>query len=125
MHPHKTTQKRSVRLLSAKKWLASYNGKNIVRGYAKHYKTDLLCAIADLKILGVEVPAAYEEAIRRSFADRTRQNIKKKGLALNNDHLSDSDQDFCFIVGYTSGGAPYGTVGTNFNSTPARSRCPI
>ena len=36
-----------------------YTGKNLIRGYRKHYGVSLLCAAQELKILGIEVPATY------------------------------------------------------------------
>lgn len=48
----RTTQPRAKRLHRAKTWIAAYTDKNMVRGYAKKYRVDLLTAIADLRLLG-------------------------------------------------------------------------
>jgi hypothetical protein len=80
-----------------------------VRGYAKYYQTDLLCAIVELRMLGVVVSAEYEEKIKLSARDRAMQKRNKKEAAENQDHLiDDKGEYFSFIVGYTSGGAAYG-----------------
>ena len=105
----KTTQKRAVRLQLARKWLGTYTGKNIVRGYAKHFRTDLLCAIAELSMLGIAVSEEYQEAVKRSISDRAMQNRKKKAEAQDKNAINDDrDEHFSFIAGYTSGGAAYG-----------------
>jgi len=103
------TQTRSRRLIQAKEGTRTYTGKNLVRGYAKLCHTDLLCAIKELKMLGIVVSDEYKEAIRRSLDDRTIQNTKKKEMAESQNGISDfKDEHFTFIAGYTSGGAAYG-----------------
>lgn len=108
----RTTQPRAVRLQGAKAWLAGYEGKNLVRGYAKKYRTGLLGAIEDLKLLGVEIKPAYEQAVRKAIAQTMEQNQRKKGVetagAEGGGISQYQDSDFAFIAGYTSGGVPYG-----------------
>lgn len=108
----RTTQPRATRLNRAKVWLPTYNGKNIIKGYAKKHRVDLLCAIAELRLLGIEIKAEYEQAVRTTIEQRVEQNRLKKeakeayaGFDGINEH---QDWDFAFIAGYTSGGAPYG-----------------
>ncbi|MEQ6390209.1 hypothetical protein RZN22_12915 [Bacillaceae bacterium S4-13-58] len=43
---------RAHRLKVANKWIKSYEGKNVVEGYSKHFAVDKLCVIAKLGILG-------------------------------------------------------------------------
>jgi len=107
--PQKTTLKRVARLQRAKVWLGTYTGKHLVKGYRKKYRTDLLTTITELRMLGVEINVAYEEAVKRSVADLAEQRRKLKE-AKANELLPAVDQDdtFAYIVGYTSGGAPYG-----------------
>ncbi|WP_265837271.1 hypothetical protein [Pedobacter sp. MR22-3] len=104
-----TTQPRAVRLRRAKVWLESYAGKKLVRAYAKKYGVDLLCAIAGLRMLGVEIKAEYEQAVRNTIQQQLEQKRLKK---LEKEEIEDTsgykDWDFAFIAGYTSGGAPYG-----------------
>lgn len=104
MSTHQNTLKRSQRLLLAKQWLANNNGKNKVRGYAKHFGVDLLCAIKELRLLDVEVSLDYENAVKNScLAISKKKNIKNE-QPIETDH----DDVFGYIAGYTSGGAPYG-----------------
>ena len=119
--PRKTTPARTRRLNLAKHWIVTYTGKNIVRGYAKHYGVDLLCAITELRLLGVHVTTGYGESVKRVLTDCAVQNRKKKGLAENSNLLNDfQNEDFSFIVGYTSGGAPYGA---RWDDVPEDSDC--
>lgn len=107
--PPKRTLKRPQRLQMAAIWLTtvSCTGRQLVHAYARKYHTDLLASIAELRMLGVEISADYEAAIRRSVADR----ITRKQHKIEERNLSsavESDENFAYIVGYTSGGAPYG-----------------
>jgi hypothetical protein len=107
--PKRTTLPRPRRLLKAKDWIGTYTGKNIVRGYARHFRVDLLAAIKELRMLGVTVTTEYETAVKHTMADRTEQNRKKKEAKQNADTLKEfQDGEFAFIAGYTSGGLPYG-----------------
>lgn len=102
---------RTKRLKLAPQWSSSYEGKNPVRGYARHFGVDLICAITEMRMLGYRVPEEYELAVNRSFADRSLQRKKKREAkeAAANAPDDFSDGEFAFIAGYTSGGAPYGT----------------
>jgi ribosomal protein L34E len=107
----KKTPSSAYRLRSVKDWIKSYSGKNIVKGYAKQYGVDKLCAVNELRILGVEIPEAYETQLRR-----LAESLKQHRLSMKKKHedelhaISDfeSDANFAMIMGYTSGGIPYG-----------------
>lgn len=109
-NPAKRTQPRSRRLLKGKTWIVSYNGKNIVRGYAKHFRVDLLCAIKELRLLGVMITDQYEQAVQQTLATLAAQKKlrEEQKASLGAEEFGGSDDNFAFIVGYTSGGAPYG-----------------
>lgn len=51
--------KRSARLQSAVSWLKQCSGKNVLRGYCKHYGVDWRCAAIELKQLGVQLVPEY------------------------------------------------------------------
>jgi len=109
-NPVRITQPRSERLLKGKAWTEKYDGKNMVRGYAKHFRVDLLCAIKELRLLGIQVTEQYEQAVKQTLEARARQkqlNEEHKSPT-SADPMGDSDDNFAFIIGYTSGGAPYG-----------------
>jgi hypothetical protein len=60
--------RRTARLQAAVKWRSGYGGKNIVHGYARWFGVDLVCAVVELRMLGVAIEAEYEQQIRRSIA---------------------------------------------------------
>ena len=101
---------RTKRLKLAPRWISAYTGKNTVRGYARHFGVDLICAVTEMRMLGYQVPGEYELAVKRSIADRSLQRKKKREAkeAAANPPDDFSDGEFAFIAGYTSGGSPYG-----------------
>ena len=72
--------KREGRLQSARAWIAKYEGKNIVRSYSKWYRVDLLCAIRELRTLGIQIDAEREKQIRATLVGRSRARQRKKLL---------------------------------------------
>ena len=104
------TFNRTKRLKLAPRWINAYTGKNMVRGYARHFSVDLICAITELRMLGYQVPDEYEVAVKRSIADRSLQRKKKREdqAAAANPPDDMSNGEFIFIAGYTSNGVPYG-----------------
>ncbi len=112
----KTTLKRPQRLLKAKAWLTAYvdktyTDKQIVHAYAKKFHTDFPISIIELRKLGISISTTYEEAVKKTLVDLAIQRCAEKEAKLNA-HLAGIEQDehFAYIVGYTSGGAPYGVT---------------
>ena len=81
-----------------------------IRHYARWYGVDLLCAIAELRQLGLEVSPEREEAVKTTLRNRLEQKRKSQEELFCTDISCDSDETFAFIAGYTSGGAPYGVT---------------
>jgi len=109
--PRRKRLQRKNRLASAKKWIPSYSGKNIVKGYANWYGVDLLCSIKELRMNGVIIDEGYEIQVIKSMESKISNQRKndKNPSKLNSSNESEfSDQNFDFIAGYTSGGAPFG-----------------
>ena len=73
---------RPVRLQAAVKWRAGYGGKNIVRGYARWFGVDLVCAIVELRLLGVAVAEEYERQIRCAMAARAAARARRRAERL-------------------------------------------
>ena len=119
--PKRKRLKREARLQSAKKWIPTYEGKNIVRGYAKWYGVDLLCSIKELRLLGIHVDESYEVNVRRSIETKAKHRRQRR-LALKEvefDELyPDSDDTFAYIAGYTSWGFPYGVTWEEIGEEP-------
>ena len=63
--------------MAAPTWLPTYGGKNIVRGYARWYAVDRICAIIELRMLGVAVPAEYEAQVRLTIASIAKARAKR------------------------------------------------
>ncbi|WP_018248781.1 hypothetical protein [Orenia marismortui] len=111
--PRRKQFKRKQRLQSAKTWIPTYTGKNLVRGYKRWYGVNFVCAIKELEMLGYEIDLEYKEQIlkqeeaKRKAAKRRKAEEKKK-QAEEEYFNSDQDENFYYIAGYTSGGAPYG-----------------
>lgn len=63
---HKRAVKKPGRLNTAKHWLAKYEGRNLVRGYSKHFGVSLLGAVAELEELGFKTDPEYVKQLRQS-----------------------------------------------------------
>jgi len=103
--------RRSQRLGRGKNWLNNYEGEDMIEDYRKHYGVDLLCAVIELRLLGVEISEGYEYQLRQEEVSRRfSKKSKKKGKNQTVEDILDgfSDDNFSFIAGYTSGGAPFG-----------------
>ena len=111
--PRRKRMTRENRLQSATStnFLETHQTKNIIRHYARWFGVDLLCAVTELRMLGMAIPAEREKTLKKSLEARTEQKrMKREKNALPAD--PDSDENFAYIVGYTAGGFPYGTTWT-------------
>lgn len=59
--PGQKTLSRARRLKSAKRWLATYSGKNLVCGYKERFGVDEVCAVVELRMQGVDLSDARLE----------------------------------------------------------------
>jgi len=113
--PRRKTLTRKGRLASAKDWITKYNGRNLISGYAKWFGVDKICAINELKTLGVIIPENLENQIIESLKRKIEQRKTAKDKAgISDSSVIESDENFAFIVGYTSGGFPYGLTHEEF-----------
>ena len=107
----KKTLKREYRIRSAKDWIKTYSGNNVVKGYSKKYSVDKLCAIKELRMIGFEISEEYEKQLINSREALRQQSFlfkKKREDELNILCEFESDENFAMIIGYTSGGFAYG-----------------
>lgn len=107
------TLKREYRLRSAKDWIKTYSGNNVVKGYSKKYSVDKLSAVKELRMIGIEISEEYENQLRKSLESLKQQRLslkKKQEDELNALCGFESDENFAMILGYTSGGFPYGVT---------------
>lgn len=80
--PRRKRMRRPARLQAAVKWRSGYGGKNIVRGYARWFGVDLVCAMVELRMLGVAIDAEYEQQVRRSIAARAEARARWRAAKL-------------------------------------------
>jgi hypothetical protein len=110
--PRRLRMKHEARLVSARKWLATQNGRKpaaIANSYRKWYGVDWLCAIRELSSLGVRFPEAWVSQLKQSLENALQAKVRRKAKrGAANLSLYDGHGDFAFIAGYTEGGAPYG-----------------
>ncbi len=109
------------RLQAGKSWINKYEGKDIVKGYSKHFAVDLFCAVKELKLLGIEISEEYIGKLKIWQENIMRQRAREKELKQEKERLlkyPDSNDVFYFIAGYTPGGAPYGTTWEEMGMEP-------
>lgn len=103
-------ERREQRLRKARQWVLTYEGSHIVRAYRKRFNVDPVCAMKDLSGIGVLDPQKLEQMQKaeQQRLEALRKKREEKERAEFN--FPDSDDNFFFIAGYTSGGAPYGVT---------------
>lgn len=86
--PRVKRMKRPARLESAIKWIPTYTGKHLLRGYCNHYGVGWRCAAIELKLLGIAVDPAYIAQRERTEAEfaKQRQTRKEERKSLQNLH---------------------------------------
>ena len=86
--------KRQGRLQVARKWLPTYKGKNILRGYCNHFNVDWRCAAIELKALGVKLDPGYLDRREKTEAalSRKRQERREKQVAEQRDRENQAKQ---------------------------------
>lgn len=109
--PRRKQMNRAERLQSAKQWLKTYEGKNIIKSYAKWYAVSKICAMTELEIIGVAFSEDIKKEIKRSENGRIHQKQLRMKRCKEKSRLEDNfdfDETFAFIAGYTEGGIPFG-----------------
>ena len=115
--------KREARIQSVKatRWVERYAGNNIIKGYSKWFAVDPLCAIIELRMLGVAIAKAHEDQSKASLAVRASVSRQRKEALTHTDFEpsnEDMDYRFAFIAGHTSGGAPFGITWEEIGEDP-------
>lgn len=124
--PKRKRMNRKTRLIHAQEWMKKYEGKNIIKGYAKWYGVDLICAMTELEMLGHPISGITKEKTKKSMADRIHQKkLQKEKRKQKQTFLEEEfefDYDFAFIAGYTEGGAPFGITYEEMEEMEKRER---
>ena len=115
------TRRGRVSAARATRWVEQYKGKDIVAGYANWFAVDPLCAVIELRMLGVTIGAERESRMKAAIEARTTERKRRQELrAPQLEQLPpDSDETFAFIAGYTSAGAPYGITFEELGGEPS------
>ena len=108
--PRRKRFKGTQRLQSAKVWLATHDGHNLAQAYRRRYGVDWQTAFTELEMLDVAIDPDYKKRVLQSVAGdlAARKRKKAEREAVQAELGFDQDDYFGYIVGYTSGGAPYG-----------------
>jgi hypothetical protein len=113
--PKNKLKGRERRLAKGPDWALTHRGKpsNMLKKYRKYFGVDWECAIFELTALGVKFDATYlarlRETISRDFqGEKKHAPISRLEFDAYHGIEPDSEENFAYIAGYTSGGAPYG-----------------
>lgn len=110
------TKARKMRLKEARKWYPEQHftgDSHIVKAYRKRFNVDKDCAMRELCMLGMlptEKQKSYQEQLDAKARKRAEKREARKAARDAMTHETDMfrDENFYYIAGYTSGGAPYG-----------------
>ena len=108
----KRTPPKAQRLTKARQWALQYDGRHIVKAYRKRFGVDRMTAINDLGEIGVldhDKLLQMQQQEHERLELLRRQREERKAAEWLEEHKDQNDQ-FFFIAGYTSGGAPYGVT---------------
>lgn len=126
----KKAMKFADRKAKAEKWVTEYDGTayggDIIKAYRKKFAVK---AVAELQTLGIsltkeqiererEAVRAYQDIQRAKKAKRKRIREQKRMQKDNPVFHEDQDDNFYYIAGYTSGGAPYGVTWEEMGMLP-------
>lgn len=114
----------------ASAWVESFDGTayngDIIKAYRKKFAVDRMTSVHELQMLGVEITpeqiAREKEAVKRHkqhLENRKRKKRLQKAATKQDTWNPDQDDQFFFIAGYTSGGAPYGVTWEQMGLEPA------
>ncbi|MDQ7065022.1 MAG: hypothetical protein Q9P90_12360 [candidate division KSB1 bacterium] len=79
--PRRKRMSRQARLQSAAHWIKTYRGKNMIKGYAKWYGTDEICAIIELRMLGLDIGEKVLAEARAKLAQKVKIRKMHKARA--------------------------------------------
>ena len=93
---------RTARLQSAKHWLPTYTGRDLVKGYRNWYGVSTVCAIIELRQLGIEVDEQRLIQAKRTEESKAQQRsrIREHAEKLSEDALlveSDENVVYCLV----------------------------
>lgn len=105
---------RKSRLESARRWIRTYKGKDLVTGYSRWYGVDKVAAVVELQLLGVPDLDERKQHEMKSAEQRAQQRARRKEIWRERERELEGvgyDDIFAQITGYTLGGVEYGVTG--------------
>jgi len=108
--PRRKRMRRGARLQAAKRWIAEYRGRNLVRGYKKWFGVSDVCDVLELRMLGIDIPDARLEEARRDEQARATRSARRKERCEARPFMENRGGELAFIAGCTEGGAPFGVT---------------
>ncbi|HEX6039216.1 hypothetical protein [Longimicrobium sp.] len=106
MHaPRRKRLNRGKRLNIAAQWISAYSGSNLIRGYCTWFGVSEVCAIVELRMLGIEIAESRLDQARRNEQARAARRKQRRQERADPDGCEDG---LWFVAGYTPAGAPYG-----------------
>jgi hypothetical protein len=88
-----------------REWVATYSGSNPIRGYRAWFGVSEVCAITELRMIGVAIPESRLEMAQRNEQARAARRARRRQTGPEPDEWADG---FASGPGYSSGAAPYG-----------------
>ena len=94
--------------------LVAFEGQNVVRGYARWFGVNHLCAVKELGMLGVTLDRLYVARLERTHQEQVRASagarVRKKAASEARGRVLEDDPDdgFAFVAGRTTAGYAYG-----------------
>lgn len=99
--PRRLRMDRAQRQKAAKQFIRGFGGKRIVVGYSRWFGVDRICAVTELQMLGIAVPAREvqiaQEMVqtaqqrRRSRITRTEETVPESFFEFDDDCPSEAD----------------------------------
>ncbi|WP_138418679.1 hypothetical protein [Aquibacillus sediminis] len=107
---------RDGRLQAAPHWIPKYEGKNLAKGYSKHFAIDLLGAVKELEMLGYSFSDSYKQQLKNI---QLAEKKKERERAMKEEAFNDEcDETYAYIAGYTDGGVPFGITWEEWEQDP-------
>lgn len=119
--PRRKRLDRAGRLQSAKAtgWVNAYQGKDLIHGYCTWFALDPVCAVIELRQLGVQIDWERERQVRKSAENTAAaRRAHRRRKAEDWESPPDSDDTFAYIAGYTSWGFRYGVTWEEVGEAP-------
>ena len=86
--PKRKRMNQSSRLASAKDWIKTYTGTNIIKGYANWYGVEQICAMTELEMLGQSISETTKAKTKKAAEDRIRQKKLQQEKENRKGHFS-------------------------------------